>query len=503
MLLTHSLCMALDPKQVAKQRPFPPLGTLYAAAHLRRHGYAVAVFDLTLAPGPAGIVDALACHPPRAVAIFEDSFNFLSKMCLGQMRQAALHMLGEVRDRGLPVLVAGSDASDDPGLYLDAGAQAVIRGEGEHALLEAVAALLGPPGRATRARSAAAGDCPKVPGVVTRADLNGGPLAAPREPERQPDVFAWPARDLVDIDAYRRVWHAAHGAFTLNMVATRGCPFHCNWCAKPIWGQRYAMRSPEDVAAELALVKRTIAPDRVWFADDIFGLRPEWVAAFGAAVDTLGAHIPFQIQSRVDLVTAAAADGLARAGCAEVWLGVESGSQRILDAMDKGILASDVPAAVDRLRRRGIRACFFLQLGYPGEAWDDIQATIDLVRACLPDDIGVSVSYPLPGTRFHARVAPELRSRAHWADSEDLAMLFRGTYTTDVYRALHQALHADLAAQWAEVGQTPDARDLRATATAAWDAVARLEPTGREPNPTRAPAPGPPRPAPDLARPAN
>lgn len=493
VLVAHALFMALDPKQVAKQRPFPPLGTLYAAAHLRRHGHAVAVFDAMLAPGPEAIRRAFELHPPRVVAIVEDSFNFLSKMCLGQMRQAALAMVGAARGRGLPVVVAGSDASDAPGRYLDAGATAVIRGEAEHALLEAVAALLD---RGTRGLDA-------VAGVVTRHAAGAAP-APVREPERRPDRFAWPARDLVDIDAYRRVWTAAHGSFALNMVATRGCPFHCNWCAKPIWGQRYAMRSAVDVADEMADVKRTLAPDRLWFADDIFGLRPEWVAELGAAIDARGARIPFQIQSRVDLVTDVAVEGLARAGCDEVWLGVESGSQRILDAMEKGIRAADVPAAVARLRQRGIRACFFLQLGYPGEAWDDIQATVDLVRATLPDDIGVSVSYPLPGTRFHTRVARELRAGGdRWTDSDDLAMLFHGTYTTDVYRALHRALHADLAAGRAEAARLAVARGLRTAATDAWRKVARLEASGRAARPTPAPAPAEPLPPPDLSRAAN
>jgi anaerobic magnesium-protoporphyrin IX monomethyl ester cyclase len=276
--------------------------------------------------------------------------------------------------------------------------------------------------------------------------------------------------------AYRQVWRSAHGRFSLNMVSTRGCPFH--W---PIWGQRYAIRPATEVAAEMADIKLRYAPDHIWFADDIFGLRPDWTAAFGDAVASADAAVPFQIQSRVDLMTEAAVDGLARAGCEEVWLGVESGSQRILDAMEKGISLDQVRPAVERLRNRGIRIGFFLQLGYPGEEWADIRATRALLR-------GVSVSYPLPGTRFHDAVASQMDGRDHWDDSSDLAMMFHGTYTTEFYRRVHRLLHDELDARAA--GQPLETAAGRNGAAALrdvegrWAALAAEESSWRSANPT-------------------
>ncbi len=517
VLLGHAMYMALDPKQMAKMRPFPPLATLVAAAILRAHGYRVAVFDAMLAQDERAFETALDDHPPRLVALFEDNFNFLSKMCLGRMRRAALAMIGQAGARGLPAVAAGSDATDDPAAYLAAGARAVIVGEGDHTLVDVVEALLGPPDGGSPGIVQTNGDGGRlfdIPGLALPSPSGGVARTAARPPERRPDVFPWPARELVDIEAYRRRWQAAHGHFSLNIASTRGCPFHCNWCAKPIWGQRYAMRAPAEVAAEMAEIKRSYVPDRLWFADDIFGLRPDWTAELGAAVEALGAQIPFQIQSRVDLITEGAVDGLARAGCAEVWLGVESGSQRILDAMEKGIRVGDVPAAVARLRGRGIRVCFFLQLGYPGETWDDIQTTAALVRAALPDDIGVSVSYPLPGTRFHDHVAAELGEKQHWTDSHDLAMLFHGTYTSDFYRALHALLHRELDARHAlaRAGRV-DPRGGRAATSAAsrelaavmadWAALAERERGYRSVAPTSMPTRAERLPAPDLSLAAN
>lgn len=524
LLLGHALFMALDPKQVERMKPYPPLGTLYAAARLRADGWRVDLFDAMLEPGPAAFGAALDRAKPRLVALVEDHFNFFAKMCLARMREAALDMIGQARARGLPVLVAGPDASDAPEIYLAAGAAAVLAGEPEHALAEAAAALLGTPGAGGSGPPAgargglngslagsrdASAALAQVPGLILPIPGESTVRRNPaRAPERRPDRFPWPAWDLVDVEAYRRRWTEAHGFFSINMVSTRGCPFHCNWCAKPTWGQRYAMRSPEDVAAEMAWLRRSLAPDHVWFADDIFGLRPEWTAAFGSAVAAKGAGLPFMIQSRVDLITEPAAQGLARAGCAEVWLGVESGSQRVLDAMEKGIRLADLPGVVARLRALGIRVGFFLQLGYPGEDWADILATRDLVRDLLPEAIGVSVSYPLPGTAFHARVADQLGARRNWRDSRDLAMLFQGRYQSDFYRRLHTLLHADHDARRAEAdlrrrGQDPaPAAAERAAVEARWAELAALEPRSRAAAPTELPLRAA-APAPDLSRPAN
>jgi anaerobic magnesium-protoporphyrin IX monomethyl ester cyclase len=336
-----------------------------------------------------------------------------------------------------------------------------------------------------------------IPGLALETASGGAPTTAARAPERSPDIFPWPARDLVDMRAYREAWEAAHGYFSLNIVSTRGCPFHCNWCAKPIWGQRYAMRSPDDVAAEMAHVKATHAPDHLWFADDIFGLRPDWTAEFGRAVAGRGAALPFQIQSRVDLITEAAADGLARAGCAEVWLGVESGSQRILDAMEKGIRVEDVGPAVQRLRERGMRVAFFLQLGYPGEEWADILATRALLEEHRPDEIGVSVSYPLPGTRFYESVSAQLDGKRHWAHSEDLSMMFNGTFDTGFYRQVHALLHEEH--QTLAGGADPAAGDA---VEEGWRALAAEQDVRRSPHPTQLPRPAARR-VPDLSAPAN
>jgi anaerobic magnesium-protoporphyrin IX monomethyl ester cyclase len=239
--------------------------------------------------------------------------------------------------------------------------------------------------------------------------------------------------------------------------------------------------------------------------DDIFGLKPGWVERFAAAVAERDARIPFKCQLRADQVTDTFAAALASAGCRTAWIGAESGSARILDAMEKGIRPQQIADATRLLRDAGIEVAFFLQFGYPGETREDIERTLAMVRECRPDDIGISVSYPLPGTPFFERVKAQLGFKQNWVDSDDLDVMFRATYPPAFYRALHGFVHAEFrsrraAAQLAHVVRRPWAArpsDVRlALALVRHDVrrrvlrrrVARLE-REVEPQPTAIPLP--------------
>ena len=455
VLLGQSYFLRFDPKLWRAMQPYPPLGTLYAASYLRTRGHDVALFDAMLATGVEEWVAALDRHRPTYAVLFEDNFNYLSKMCLLRMRDAAFAMLGAARDRGAVPIVCGSDATDNAPRYLDAGARYVVVGEGEETLGELLDRLRSEdPERATGAGSPA-GPAADVPGLIYRG-AGGSLVDTGRRPAmRDLDALPFPAWDLVDIERYRRAW-APHGRFSMNMVSTRGCPFHCNWCAKPIWGQRYNSRSPESVVAELEWLRATHAPDHIAFADDIFGLKPGWLERYATLVRERGVVTPFKCLERADLLLRPGeVEALAAAGCEMVWMGAESGSQRILDAMDKGTTVEQIVEAARLLRAAGIRVGFFLQFGYLGEEAADIEATRRLVRAARPDDIGVSVSYPLPGTPFHERVRAELGERRNWRDSADLAMLYHGPYSTRFYRRLHALVHKEFRLWRAAATESP------------------------------------------------
>jgi anaerobic magnesium-protoporphyrin IX monomethyl ester cyclase len=402
------------------------------ASLLRSNDHEVALFDATFAAGVEDFETALDAHQPSVVLVMEDNFNFLTKMCTTVRRDTALAMIAAARARECRIAVNGPDAADNPAVYLAAGADAVALGEGEMALAE----LVGLWEHGGKAAEDVAGLVLPGPGRLT--------TTRPRGPIRDLDTLPALAWDLVDVEAYRRAWLSAHGEFSWNMASSRGCPYTCNWCAKPTFGRRYTTRSPRDVVRELARLKAEIAPDHVWFADDIFGLDVEWTRAFAQVVEEAGCRTPFTMQSRVNLMTDRMVEALVRAGAREVWLGVESGSQKILDAMDKGATVEAARSATRTLKAHGVRACWFIQLGYPSETWDDILTTRDLIREEKPDEIGVSVAYPLPGTEFHTRVQAQLGRQRNWKDTGDLAMLFQGTYSTALYRRVRDVLHAEI-----------------------------------------------------------
>jgi len=458
VLLGQSYYLHFDPKLYEAMQPYPPLGTMYAAAYLRERGYDVALFDAMLAQSEEEWANALDREQPAFAIIYEDNFNYLSKMCLLRMRQAAFTMVDMAKQRGCIAIVAGSDATDRAELYLDAGADYVLLGEGDYTLLELLDHLT----------SGGDGKLQNILGLAYVSDPTTTVINAPLESPisnlqsqfspnhssisinpRRPDIkhvddLPFPAWDLVDVQRYKDIWYERHGYFSMNMVTTRGCPYHCNWCAKPLWGQRYNARSPENVVAELKWLKETYRPDYIWFADDIVGIRPKWWSQFAKLVEQEDARVPFKCLSRVDLLLRQGeVDAMKRAGCDIVWVGAESGSQKILDAMEKGTTVEQIYKASDLLHRHGIKIAFFLQFGYPSETREDIEKTLQMVRDCRPDDVGMSVSYPLPGTKFYDRVKDQLGDQRNWKDSEDLAMLYNGPYTTEFYRQLHTVLHKE------------------------------------------------------------
>lgn len=429
ILFTHSNHLFADPKQVRKMQPYPPLQTLIAAGCVRDLGFSVALFDATFEDPNRGFEEALQRERPRLVAVVEDNFNFLTKMCLTAQREAALEQVRAAKEAGAAVVVNGSDATDRPEIYLDAGADAVIVGEVEATLAEVA-------------------DAVTWSGVDGLADVPGLALRSGRTPPRERianlDRLANPAWDLAPLGDYRRAWRDAHGRFSLNLVSSRGCPYRCNWCAKPLYGAQFQTLSPAKVAEQMACAKHELGAEHIWFADDIFALHPEWTREFAREVAERNAGLPFKMQSRCGLMTRDVVADLAAAGCEEVWMGAESGSQTVLDAMQKDMAVEQVASARENLRRYGIRAAYFLQFGYPGETWEDIEATVEMVRRTEPDDVGVSVSYPLPGTEFYDRVRRELNGKRNWEHSDDLSMMFHGTYSTEFYRALRDAVHLEV-----------------------------------------------------------
>ena len=429
ILFSHSYYYPLDEKQWVKKQPYPPLGTIQAASTVRKKGYDVALFDTNLISDPELIIPKLNSFQPEVLVLYDDGFNYLTKMCLTNMRNAAFRMIKLAKKQGIRVVVSSSDSTDQYEMYLNEGADVVMLGEADETLSEIL--------KGWKNKQ----DISLVTGTASQID--GKTVSTgKRRVLRDLDQLPMPAWDLVDIEPYRKLWLEGNGHFSLNMATTRGCPYKCNWCAKPIYGNRYNSRSPEHVVKEIDYLIKNFSPDHFWMCDDIFGLKPGWVQEFDKLLKDRKLKIKYTIQSRVDLLLKEdTIDALASSGACEIWVGAESGSQKVLDAMDKGTDVNQIYEATRNLKSKGVRIAFFLQFGYPEETKEDIQKTIDMVMELMPDNIGVSVSYPLPGTPFFDRVKSEMGNKTNWEDSDDLELMFSNSYPKEYYRILQRYIH--------------------------------------------------------------
>jgi anaerobic magnesium-protoporphyrin IX monomethyl ester cyclase len=430
VLFTHSYFYKFDAKQWRSKQPYPPLGTILAAAVIRRAGFHVSLFDTNLRNSPDEITTPLLRERPSYVVIYDDGFNYLTKMCLTKMRDAAFDMAKRAKKSGCTVIVSSSDASDHYEKYFPFGVDYVIRGEGEDTLKELLLTL------------EKRGDVALIRGLAFKRS-GKTTVTESRQVLKDLDNLPLPAWDLVDIESYRKIWRKHHGYFSLNLATTRGCPYKCNWCAKPIYGNRYNSRTPAHVVSEIEMLLTDHKPNHFWMADDIFGLKPGWPQEFRNLVKAKNLKFRYKIQSRADLLLEEDnINALAESGVETIWMGAESGSQKILDAMDKGTTIQQIKTASALIREKGIKLGFFIQFGYPGETSEDIDKTIQLILEVMPDEVGISISYPLPGTKFYENVKSQLTEKQNWTDSDDLEMMFHSQFRSNYYRELHRYVHS-------------------------------------------------------------
>lgn len=431
ILFANTYYYRFDQKQWKNHMPYPPLGTIYAASYLRENDYKVDLFDTCLLENTSEIEAIISTKKPKYFVIYDDGFNYLTKMCLTKMRDAAFEKIKIAKKLNCLVIINSSDSTDHYEDYLKVGADYVILGEGEITLKELVDSIENN------------GDVAQIKGHAFK--LNGEFLKSPnRAVLNNLDLLPLPAWDLINIESYKDIWKKGGNRFTLNIATTRGCPFKCNWCAKPIYGNRYNSHSPQYITRQIAYLKEKYNVENFWMCDDIFGLKPNWVQDFNNELLKNNLKISFFIQSRVDLLLKEdTIDALAKSGLNEVWVGAESGSQKILDAMDKGTQVSQIYDATRLLKAKGIKVAFFIQFGYIGETKEDIDKTVLMIKELLPDNLGISVSYPLPGTLFYEKVKDDLRLKANWTDSDDLAMMFQGTFNSKYYKKLHRYVHKE------------------------------------------------------------
>jgi anaerobic magnesium-protoporphyrin IX monomethyl ester cyclase len=421
LLLTHGYFLHEDPKELQIMKPYAPLGILYLSSHLRAKGFDVQVYDSTFG-SKEELFGILGDGPPAVLGIGGNLMTRLNVLEIAAVARAA----------GWKVILGGPEPASYAAEYLAAGADVVVDGEAEITLQELLPAMR-------------AGSMDQVAGVIFRRP-DGSMARTPSRPLiADLDAQPWPDRERIDIGQYLKVWRQHHGAGSVSLITARGCPYHCAWCSHSTFGKTHRRRSARAVVDEVEWILDRYTPDMLWMADDVFTIHPGWIVEYAAEMKRRGLRVPFECITRADRLDARMAQTLAQLGCFRVWIGSESGSQRILDAMKRGVTVEQVREAVSLCRASGIQTGMFLMFGYEGEELADIEATVVHVKTCLPDVFFTTVSYPIKGTPYYDEVAPRLVGIEDWAQSTDREWKIAGRHSKRYYQYADQLLKSEMA----------------------------------------------------------
>jgi radical SAM superfamily enzyme YgiQ (UPF0313 family) len=412
LLLTHGYFLYEDPKERQIMKPYVPLGILYICSHLRSKGFDVEVFDTTFSR-PQDLIRHLQTEEPSVLGVYANLMT----------RKKVIEFVRIAREAGWKTVVGGPEPGAYVTEYLEAGADVVVLGEGELTMEELLPALR----QNSNARLA------EIRGIAFLGE--GGQLiqTAPRPQIADLDAQPWPARDAIDAMRYVRTWREAHGKGSLSIITARGCPYRCKWCSHQVFGMTHRRRKPRAVVDEVEWLLSTYQPDMMWIADDVFTIHHGWLREYAAEMRRRTLRVPFECISRADRLNAEAADLLAELGCFRVWIGSESGSQKILDAMDRGVTVDQVQNSVALFKSRSIQTGMFLMWGYEGEELEDIEATIEHVKSSDPDIFFTTVAYPIKGTPYYKQVADSLVQLRPWGETSDREITLKGRRSARFY----------------------------------------------------------------------
>jgi len=412
LLLTHGYFLYEDPKELQIMKPYAPLGILYLCSHLRGRGFSVDVFDTTFSSREL-LYQHLRSEKPSVLGIYANLMT----------RKNAIEIVNIAREAGWTTVVGGPEPGAYALEYLQAGADFVISGEGELTMEELLTAL----------RSGARDSVAKIDGLAWLDSDGNLRQTMPRAQIANLDAQPWPARNAIDIHRYVKTWRDAHGTGSVNFITARGCPYKCRWCSHQVYGQTHRRRNPLLVVDEVEWLLQEYTPEMVWVSDDVFTINHAWMRDYAGEMKRRGLRVPFECISRADRLNPEMLDLLAELGCFRVWIGSESGSQRILDAMERGVKIEQVQNAVALCRQRGIQSGMFLMWGYEGEEMEDIEATIRHVSISKPDIFFTTVSYPIKGTPYYKQVQDRLVQLQPWSKTSDREITIKGRHSRKFY----------------------------------------------------------------------
>lgn len=426
VLLTHGYFLAEDAKEQTIMRPYPPLGILFISAFLKKHGVKCSVFDTTFSKTEL-LFQHLLEEKPEVLAIYT---NLMTKLNVLKI----IRFVRENQDlQNTLIVLGGPEVTHSADNFLNFGADVIVIGEGEETMLEVVNAF--------QMQSGFSG----VNGVVFKDKTGAIIKNHEREKLKDLDLLPIPDREAIDLPSYLDAWKKFHGKNAISVSTMRGCPYTCKWCSRAVYGLSYRRRSPEKVVEEMIWIREKYNPDSLWFVDDVFTVSHKWMREFALVLKGSGIKIPYECISRADRLNEEVIDLLKETGCFRVWIGAESGSQSVIDAMDRRVSVLKTREMIQLAKSKGIEAGTFIMLGYPGETVGDIEETIHHLKVSDPDFYTITLAYPIKGTELYQEIEKDFINHLAWESSTDREIEFKRKYSKKFYQYALKRVSNELA----------------------------------------------------------
>ncbi len=424
ILLTHGYFIAEDEKEQQIMKPYPPLGLLYVSAYLKENNFDNTIFDSTFSSKNKLHVFLLD-NQPKIVALYVNIITKLNVLAIIKFIKSQETL------KHTKIILGGPDLTYNIDNYLNNSADFLVIGEGEQTMLELVKCLYKNEKQGQREKKKE-DKLKEINGIAFRK--NGKIIqTAARQKLKDLSELPLPNRAGIEMQKYLDVWKKRHGKNTISVSTQRGCPYTCKWCSTAVYGQSYRRRPAKKVVEELQLLRNEYHPDSIWFVDDVFSVSHKWIKEFHAEVVKKNVIIPFECITRAERLNEEILQLLKEAGCFRIWIGAESGSQRIIDKMDRRVDVNVVRETIQKANEIGIETGTFIMVGYPSETEEDIYETIHHLKVANPSQFTITVAYPIKGTSLYTEMEKDFKEELDWQISTDREIDFKRKYKRKYY----------------------------------------------------------------------
>ncbi len=436
VLLTHGYFLHEDSRERKIMKPYPPLGLLYVSAWLEKHDVAHEVFDSTFSDFDS-LCSVLLKNKPEIIGIYT---NLMTRINVLRIINFVRRTPGLEQCR---IILGGPEVRHHADNFLKHGAHFIVIGEGEESMLELCRYILGTGAEKNPAINSI--DLLQIRGIAFLSEAKEVIKTGERSLKKDLDHLPFPNRKKINLDYYLEAWKQMHGISAISVSTMRGCPYTCKWCSRAVYGQSYRRRSPASVVAEIRELQAAYEFDTIWFVDDVFTISHKWLREFREELERQGIKLRYECISRADRMNAMVIEDLKASGCFRVWIGAESGSQKILDAMDRRVKAKQVREMIQLSGQAGIETGTFIMVGYPGETREDLEQTIQHLLQANPDHYTITLAYPITGTDLFNETKSLFIQQRDWMSYTDRDIDFRRTYRRSYYDYAIRRIHNEVA----------------------------------------------------------